>query len=173
MSLNHLTDRQIQLYLDGVRSDENSRVEEHVQQCEECRDLVQAYRAVYEEFQSEPGDIFSLAFEDKILKNLAPQMNRSFQFRRNMLLTAGFIFGFLLPTGYVLTILFHSYFSRILNQTWLDIRTTYFIGLNLLEKLHINIEYLIPAGIIILFFSLFEKIILLPKHKKPFLFNTF
>jgi len=173
MSLNHLTDRQMQLYLDGVISGETPLIEDHLHHCGECRHMIQVYQAVYHEFQSEPGEFFSPAFEDNILTNLKLKTDNKYQSKKNILFAAAIILGIFLPTSYLIMVQFHSYFARVLNHTWSDINSIYFYGLNLFDRLNINIEYLIPAGIIILFYSIFEKILLFSKYKKPFLSNGF
>ncbi|MFZ5517966.1 MAG: anti-sigma factor family protein [Candidatus Zhuqueibacterota bacterium] len=169
MSLKHLTDRQIQRYLDRANAEDNAEIMAHVAQCAECQRSIQAYRAVYQELQSEPKASFSPAFEDAILARLSPQPDRKFQFWKYLLMAASIILGVVLPIGYFLKLHVPASSFQFLNQLWLNFSDSYFFGLEILERLHITIEYLIPAGSILLFFSLFEKAMAFSKRRKTFI----
>jgi len=173
MSLNHLTDRQIQRYLDHTRTEDNAAIMAHVAHCAKCQKAIQAYRAVYLELQSEPERSFSPAFEEAIIARVSPRADQKLHIRKYLVSTVPIIIGLVLPAGFFLRRYFQSTSFQFLNQTWVSFRSLYDYGLDVLERLHINLEYLIPAAMILLFFSVFEKFILVSKHKKPIIFNTF
>ena len=67
MFLKHLTDEQLQLYLDDEIREENSLIEEHLHKCKYCLQQLETYRLVFAELKSEPEEVFSPGFESIIM----------------------------------------------------------------------------------------------------------
>jgi predicted anti-sigma-YlaC factor YlaD len=70
MAVTHLTDEQIQRYLDGDRSLPARDAKRHLQQCEECRLEVEVYAQVYEGLKEDTAFELPPGFVDTVVGRL-------------------------------------------------------------------------------------------------------
>ncbi|MGB2804078.1 MAG: zf-HC2 domain-containing protein [Candidatus Zixiibacteriota bacterium] len=74
MSLKHLTDEEIQNYLDGNLSRDIALLtERHLETCPLCREAVKQYQGVYAGLDKEEGFELSKGFAKSVVKMLPPQ----------------------------------------------------------------------------------------------------
>ena len=80
MAVTHLTDEQIQAFLDSNQNPDSATTY-HVQECQLCRERVQEYKSLYRELNRPPALKLSKGFEDTILKKvgLLPQTSQGFK----------------------------------------------------------------------------------------------
>jgi hypothetical protein len=90
MSLPHLTDEQIQEYLDGQVSDRDA-IRIHLESCELCRDTVKGYRALYHALESQPvAEIMSAKTVVNLYRDVRSQKQSS-SFWENVLIVASIL----------------------------------------------------------------------------------
>jgi len=65
----HLTDRQLQEYLDGI-IDKSDPLVRHLDSCPRCRQALQEYKQLYTTIENEPVPELSPAFADNVLARL-------------------------------------------------------------------------------------------------------
>ncbi len=70
MSINHLSDDQIQEYLDGLSS-EVTHI--HLEKCAACRENLKAYQNLYKHLQGDTPFELPSDFEDKVMSNIRGQ----------------------------------------------------------------------------------------------------
>jgi anti-sigma factor RsiW len=70
MGLKHLSDDEIQSYLDGTSSEYNEPVAQHLAECEQCRQELQVYRALYGSLSDAPVESLAPGFSDRLLARL-------------------------------------------------------------------------------------------------------
>ncbi len=74
MPVSHLTDEQIQLYLDGGAVGEP--VVEHLHSCPVCRRELHAYRQLYRELRQDPEEELAPGFAETVMVRLASESAR-------------------------------------------------------------------------------------------------
>lgn len=67
--MNHLTDEQLQDYLDG-NTDKNSTVNVHLDSCPQCQKALHDYRALFTGLDTEPAFPLSADFADSVMDRL-------------------------------------------------------------------------------------------------------
>lgn len=70
MGLKHLSDDEIQSYLDGNLREQEESIAEHLALCEQCRDELQVYRALYSGLTDAPVESLAPGFSDRVLAGL-------------------------------------------------------------------------------------------------------
>ncbi|MCP4725538.1 MAG: hypothetical protein GY863_10900 [bacterium] len=70
MSVDHLTENEMQEYLEGASGDKQPEIEDHLKQCEACRVQITAYRHIFKGFNGEPENIFSDDLEEIVLEKI-------------------------------------------------------------------------------------------------------
>jgi hypothetical protein len=74
MQLEHLTDEEIQDYLDGNLSSETTlQVDEHLQVCRRCRETLKHYQSLYVGLEDDTGFELSKGFAKAVIRRLPAQ----------------------------------------------------------------------------------------------------
>lgn len=80
--MEHLTDRQLQAYVDGEPVDDAEAIEKHVRSCRQCLKQVNAYRFVRSGLVQEPPEAsFSDDFDDAVMSRILHSDTSGFQVR--------------------------------------------------------------------------------------------
>ena len=72
MALKHLTDNQVQEYLDGKIS-KNSWMAEHLRSCSDCTEQIDAYSSLYSALEVEEKMGLSANFADRVVSTITAQ----------------------------------------------------------------------------------------------------
>jgi predicted anti-sigma-YlaC factor YlaD len=171
MSIIHLTDEQLQLYLQGGRSQETSLIEEHLYSCEDCRLQLAVYRSVFTELNVEPADVFSPGFESGIIENLRDNVNKKIQIKNFLLHAAAILFGAIISIYVFLSIQISENIERIFIDDWIGLKYIYDYIFSISSELNISTEVFISVGIILFFYSIFDRLLLFFQNKKFSIFN--
>jgi len=93
--MNHLSEATLQAFLDGKLGEEHAAVQQHVQECEACRQQLATYRALYRQLAVEIAPALPADFSTRVLERLQPQK----QAERDWLGWLVFAFSILLSLG--------------------------------------------------------------------------
>jgi hypothetical protein len=80
MNENHLTEEEIQEYLDGNPSTSAVDIQNHLESCERCSHAMAQYRALYGQLTAEPGYKLSKNFAQSIISKLDAAESSPFSF---------------------------------------------------------------------------------------------
>ncbi len=171
MSIDHLSDKELQSYLDEMPIINKAAVERHLQSCIHCRRQLTAYLLVHEEFHAEPEKAFSRDFEDVVMKRI--YRIGSWRFKVKNYLLFFFSITFCISVGiYGILITQHrSIVNKAFHDSWNSLKLLLHDGLIGSEWLRGTIEIILFAGIILLFFGFLDRIFLYPKGRKMTMFQ--
>jgi hypothetical protein len=164
MSIEHLTEEELQSYTDGRDTENMDTVESHLQTCVYCRQKLAAYQFINEECCVEPEYEFSMDFEDVVIERILATESERFLLRTYTLL-----FLMITCTGLAICILAYQYrylISLALNNGWIGLNRLYYEMIKESEGFSESFEILLFAGIIFLIFRFFDSVLLHPKHHK-------
>ena len=174
--MKHLSDTQLQLYLDGGLSSENKAAAAHLSNCDLCKSELELYKTVYAELKCEENDKavrLSSDFADNIIAAL-PEIKTKKKLSFSFLSSDSFMF--VAAAVLMITALVYYDFSqsfvplknvllgaggRVLSYSYFD-----FSIFSEYAKLSNSIvEYAIASVALILFYGRVEKIIHFFKNK--------
>ena len=166
MYLDHLTDQQIQSYVEGESIHNPAEVEEHLKSCQQCRKQVNAYKFVRSEMVQEPKQIFfSDSFEDAIMTRILLSDNRVFQIKDYLVAAFTFVMAIALlcyPFLYdqMRTMILHSY-----SESWSLVKQTSYEVFSNCGSIGGCLAVPVIALIIILAFNILDKMYIQPHLK--------
>ncbi|MDZ7331404.1 MAG: zf-HC2 domain-containing protein [candidate division KSB1 bacterium] len=162
MTSDHLTDQQLQEYLDGVLEPQQVLgIEKHLRHCDVCQAELQQYQFLYSELQAAPPAILAPDFSVAVIKIIRFEKTKA-------LLTR--LWSALWPIGtfaaavgvmsrYVDLKSFVSLFIESLNPTRYFDSTIIANLYQILEKYHINLNIIIFAGLTLILVFLIDQFI--------------
>jgi len=165
MALNHLTDEQIQEYLDGNVS-KNSWIADHLKSCGDCEAQIDEYSSLYSALEVEEKIGLSANFVDAVVSRITLQASATpgFQIWQILLAVVGLGVG-LASAVYLIGInsmgmLFTSVgeFAKIFPSV-LAVISNYFAGINL------NFGLLGLAAFAVLFMVFLDHFVFQPKQR--------
>jgi hypothetical protein len=171
MELRHLSDEEIQDYLDGSPSSVNKTIEEHLETCQLCKGILEEYKKVYAELKKDIGFELSPDFSSLIISKLSLKASP-----KPLTSYAGI---FLAILGLVLGVgsMFYLVGWKYINQGLANIiqpQLNFIPGLwvtvsRLSASLHIDFRLLLISGLILFIISKLDYI-LFHKKQKPISF---
>ena len=164
MALKHLTDEQIQEYLDGNVS-KNSWMADHLKSCGDCEAQIVEYSSLYSALEVEEKIGLSANFADAVVSKITLQASATPGFQIWQIFLAVLGFGVGLAAVYLIGInsvgkLFTSLgeFGKIFSSV-LAVISNYFAGINL------NFGLLGLAAFALLFMVFLDHFVLQPKQR--------
>lgn len=167
MELRHLTDEEIQDFLDGNIPEEKKYIQEHLRTCERCRNALQEYKSLYFGLKNDQGFELAARFPQAVLSKLPKEQTavsrpKYYEF---LLIIIG-----IAVAGYVSLqfIDLRPLIQAISGIQILDLRfISVFLGsfTNLLKALNINNSLIIFSALTLLIIKALDYIILHPKEK--------
>jgi len=154
---NHITDIQLQAYLDKQDGLETTNIEEHLKLCASCQKNLEEYQDIYTILNTDPFGKLSRDFSTKIVSAISdPQESRGRLFESGSII-AFFLFGI------AVSVYFVNPFPVITN-----ISNNIFINLSeyatkFLPELNGNLPVFIVAILIFLLVEVIDKKILKPR----------
>lgn len=165
MSVKHLSDDDIQLFLDMSKSDED--MIHHIKTCQECQKRVSEYESFYRLLNedTEPGLSSDFAINTMSIIKSDPSFNESSVGLYLYSVIGGVIA--LLATGYAIG------FNALLDLVGVNALVTYFSNTGFIKmmgetfvKTQDIVTIIVSAGIILIFYSLLDKYITKQKVSK-------
>lgn len=90
---NHLTDEQIQGYLDNQDSFDNTYILEHLRTCTSCQEILEEYRELYTALNTDPYPALSNDFSAQIVSTISNPEESRWQLFESGFTIAFFLFG--------------------------------------------------------------------------------
>ncbi|TFG97777.1 MAG: hypothetical protein E4H13_10585 [Calditrichales bacterium] len=91
MITNHLSDEDLQAYLDAQTASEKDSIEIHLSKCAECRSQLQAYRQLYGILETDTAMGLSPDFATRVISTIAAKPEHQVQKQENALIMAFFM----------------------------------------------------------------------------------
>jgi hypothetical protein len=150
--MNHLTDDQIQFYLDNDKSADIIEIEEHLQQCEKCRFVLKTYQQIYSVIKIE-NEIPELSsnFSQNTIRLLEKEQEKKWTLFENILITFTFLISISASIYFFDLIGFISYFRNI------DFSMITGFGKKIISTISPNFIYLAAAVTITIVIELLDR----------------
>lgn len=169
--MKHLSDEEIQDYLDGNAPHKKNTIEDHLKSCVHCQALFNQYQELYIGLKQEPQFKLSEEWTPAIMKKLVliPKTRPLFRFAKNLFLGI----GFLCLTTIAITIAYlfdsnpwkeiYSQFSDLIS----GLQTIFFVSIDQLLSDLVGKPYLLLfAGLTLLTVAVIDHWIIQPRIKK-------
>jgi hypothetical protein len=167
MELRHITDEEIQDYLDGNIPEENKYIQEHLKACERCRKALLEYQSLYLGLKKDQGFELPASFPKTVISKLPEEeIARS----RPKYFEFAFIILGILIAGFV-SVQFINFRPLLNIISGIQIPLSGFIYTFihsfeiLLKTLNINTSLIIFSALTIIIIKVLDYIILHPKQK--------
>jgi predicted anti-sigma-YlaC factor YlaD len=155
MSIKHLTDEEIQLYLDECEVVNRDHVERHLQFCDECRNLAAQYHLLYDELKSEPSFHLRADFKSDVLARIPDRRKKLTQYINTLIYSL---------IGAISLFLCAIYIDWKAVLQGLSITGVTFC--ELASALNKNFMVFASAMLVLSLLMLFDKIIILPRQHR-------
>ena len=168
MALKHLTDADIQDYLDGNLSQkQTSNVTQHLDTCNSCKNELSKYKSLYSELRTDTGISLSTNFSKSVISRLQGESTEVFYLRfwDVFLSVIGLVFAVGTTLYFVDFKPLAKPFTDIL-QPQIDFSILIFTNLKgVLAELNIDINLFVFAGLILLVIIALDHVIYRHKDK--------
>ncbi len=157
--MKHLTEDEIQIFLDGIDLSVQKELQAHIQSCKSCQRKVQIYQRIYQQLEKvQPEVTLSESFSIQVMRKIKEKSASRFLWLEYLLFVVGGI-------GSLMMIVLYSpknWFSRLILQSGKLMKdsfqkffteTTAFI-----HKTNIQPEMLLAISVIILLFLIIDKL---------------
>jgi hypothetical protein len=91
--IRHLSDEQIQSYLDKQPNQNIQMIEEHLSACPSCMKSVQEYRQLYTSLETDPFPSLSTDFTERVVSRVSGSEESRWQFFESGFIITFFLFG--------------------------------------------------------------------------------
>jgi hypothetical protein len=166
MAMKHLTDSEIQAYLDGGASDERGRLDSHLKTCDSCRKKLREYEMLYDGLSSDTIPGLPADFTGSVMAELdnRESVEGRRPTRRILVWLAGVLVGLWAVSLFV-------DFTQILRFTYANTMLSYFkliISKNadfLIREFDIDLTTLVGVGLILIVTAALDRIIRRWRHR--------
>lgn len=168
MQLKHLTDEEIQDYLDGNLSQEIALLaQQHLQVCQRCREALKQYEGLYLELKEDKGFELSKGFPKAVLRRLPAEgeAESRFGFVNTLLVILGIIISVGVTLYYVDLRPLGNAFAHLLPHREFGLGVLDFIK-GILVGLNGNLGLLVLAVLTLLIIGGLDRLFFQPKHKR-------
>ncbi len=159
--MNHLTDDQIQSYLDGEYQSDQSDIENHLNTCIDCQMSLNEYKELFNAVQMQSAPTLSGDFSKKIIARLNDAKDKKWRIFENAVVV------FIMITGIFSVI----YFSNLINITGyfktIDFSVFSDIGNKLNSNFFGNFSYILIAAIVTIIIELTDRIFIKKPQRQP------
>jgi hypothetical protein len=156
--MNHLSDKEIQKYLDKDNNLNRTEIEKHLKACNSCQKNLTVYKQLYAGLADEAGFMLSADFAESVVSRIRKSQEKSYNFLENILLgiaglfSVGLLFYFT-NLGNMLLNIFQKNSAEV--QPFIEGVGNIF-GSNLI--------IIVFAVVLLILFGLADKLILQTKH---------
>ncbi len=157
--MKHLSDEEIQKYLDEDPSLNKTKFEKHLKSCHICQPNVQVYRQLYTGLSDETGFLLSANFSDSVVSQLKQSKEKSYNFFETALLIIAGLFSLGLISYFTkLDVVILSILEKNMQQM-----TPLFENIGTI--LGGNLTILTFAILILVLFGFADRVLLHAKHR--------
>ncbi len=150
--MNHLTDDQIQAYLDKNKLENLNDIEDHLQVCQKCRFNINTYRQIFTALSNEDElPVLSNNFSFTTISKIEKANEKKWNIFENILITLTFIVSISLSIYFFDIVNFASYFREI------DFSLFTGFAKELVNTLSPNFIYLFAALLITIVVELLDR----------------
>jgi hypothetical protein len=151
--MNHLTDDQIQIYLDNIKSEDINMIENHLQKCEKCRLNLNTFQQIYKVLGNKDAvPILSSNFVQTTINKIEKANDKKWNIFENIVLAFLFIISISMSIYFFNLSSIVSYFKTI------DFSIITGIVDKVIGGMSFNIIYLIAAILISISVELIDRI---------------
>jgi hypothetical protein len=160
MELRHLTEEEIQEYLDNIPGSGNKFAEEHLRTCQLCQKTVEGYKRLYAGLKTDKSFDLSPDFTEKVFSKLSPvPVSKSgLNYTEVFLVILGLIIGICIPLYFMSWKHISQKITGILQPQINLIITSWNLVEKALQNLHINMNLLLLSGLTLLIVYLLDYI---------------
>jgi len=157
--MNHLTDEDLQKYLDKDPELNKTEVDRHLKNCDQCRQNYMVYKQLYAGLADETGFMLSADFSESVVSRIRKKREKTYSFFESVLLAIAGLFSvgilfYFTNLGDVLLSVFKKNIQDI---------EPFLRGIG--DVLGGNLTIFIFAIIIIILFGVADKLIFQIKHR--------
>jgi len=156
--MNHVSDEEIQAYLQGVELANREQFSEHIRKCEFCREQVAAYLMVYESLENDEGMLLPAEFSEKVVQKVSVRFRSAERIRESLLIGLTTVIA-LVTFLWMVDI---KHFFQLCKNLVHTVIISLSYGLPFLNR--INLTLLISGLLIFLFIILLDNILHNIKH---------
>jgi hypothetical protein len=169
MSLKHLTDEEIQEYLDGSLSPENELLfETHLKICPHCQESLKQYQSLYAGLANDEGFDLPKSFAKSVISRLPEEAKVKFRFNyANVILT---ILGIIIAVGITFYYVDLKPLGRVISNIFVP---QYEFGSGLivsikssLVNLNGSLSLLAFAGLTLLIIAALDRTLVQPRYRR-------
>ncbi len=160
MELRHLTEEEIQNYLDDIPGSGNRFVEEHLRSCQLCQKDLAGYKRLYAGLKTDKGFELSPDFTEKVFSRLSPvpASKSRLNYAEIFLVILGLVAGICIPLYFMGWKYTSQKITAILQPQINLIITSWNLVEKALQNLHINMNLLLLSGLTLLIVYLLDYI---------------
>jgi anti-sigma factor RsiW len=160
--LNHLSDEQIQDFLDGNLPDREEEIRAHLDSCTRCREEADRYLVLYMELTKAPENALMPGFADRVVADLQPETgNGKFAVDRLVLATAalGCLITTLILFGWGPIAALGTSLLRGAMRLWFDTAGSAWLDA------HLETPLLLAAGAVLCLVAAADRLVLKPMRE--------
>jgi hypothetical protein len=160
MELRHLTEEEIQGYLDNIPNSVNKFVEEHLRSCQLCQKALEGYRRLYAGLKTDKGFELCPDFTEKFFSKLSavPASKSRLNYTEILLVILGLVAGICIPLYFMGWKHISQKITAILQPQINLMITSWNLVEKVLQNLHINMNLLLLSGLTLLIVYLLDYI---------------
>ncbi len=157
MTQKHLSDEQIQQYLDDKVRNNGLAIEEHLKSCQGCQHNYHLYKTLYSSLQSDTIPELSQTFASNVISNIPESAESKWE-----KFESGFVISLIL-IGLAISFYFINPlpFLAEIGNSFLSRLPSY--GSDILSKLNGNLSFVLIAVVIFFLVEIFDKKLIKPK----------
>ncbi len=160
MELRHLTDEEIQNYLDNIPRSGNRFVEEHLRSCQLCRKALEGYKRLYVGLKTDKGFELPPDFTEKVFSKLSPvpASKSRLNYPEIFLVILGLITGICIPLYFMGWKYISQKITAIIQPQINFMISSWNLVERGLQNLNINMNLLLLSGLTLLIIYLIDYI---------------
>ncbi len=159
MPVKHLTEKEMQDYIDNPAGNRFSEIKNHLDSCEQCSYQYSAYMHIIEGCMIESEDIFTEKFEDTIIRKISRPQIEIIPEKKWMFLTIPAAVFLCMLISYFIFPLIFPFLERFLYTTLQVAGQPVFYLISALDVADIGVEHLTVIGVFVLIFSYLDRIL--------------
>ena len=166
MSLNHVSDKKLQAYIDGLPLDQRQAIEEHLARCPVCSAQLKAYQFIDSEMKTEPDVLFSGDFDNRIIQKISVLEKRRYQLPRLLVRLILGITALGMITYYFLQGKTRTTLENVGSTVWTHLKSAPDTIGHFTRESGTSIQIILFAAIILLVFALLDRFFSSSRHRR-------
>lgn len=93
MNIKHISDQEIQSFLDGIDMEKRALIQEHLDSCSLCQNTLKTYQEIYRSISTAEISELSPGFSDRVMADLERKLENKSQLKETLALIGLFLVG--------------------------------------------------------------------------------